>query len=222
MSEANNEAENLHPEQIDVINEAIAIAEQALLMEESNNPDTLQTHKSVIEGLHKRRETILSGKNKYLHNIVRYDQWEFNRIRNPNFIGKLGNILESREIEPRKGTFTKGTYFAGANIATDDVSLLPALFMEGKGVPTSETPVCILELDMPDNMEDFKHQGCVVINRPQSLSKLKRVIVAPSDMDGTRKTLDENGYTDVDVVSYEVWQLEMICIEAAQANLVKN
>jgi hypothetical protein len=81
--------------------------------------------------------------------------------------------------------------------------------------------VCILELEGNKDMEAFKHEGCVVVNRPQSLSKLRRIIVNTKDVDQTRAVLDAEGYTDVDVVPYEIWQQEMVCIQAAQASLIK-
>ncbi len=216
----NIELENIYPSEMDVINEALALAVQAFSMETSTDPSVLATHKATIESLTHYRDTIEKGQRRNYHNIIRYDQWEFNRLKNSNFQEKLTEILGSGQIKSREGTFVKGHYLANCDIGKDEVGKLPALFMEGNGSPTSETPVCILETEMVITPH-FKHEGCSVAYENTSLTLLKRIIVADGDIESTKELLKNEGFADVEVVGYSNWQVEMACISAAQFNLKK-
>jgi len=177
---------------------------------------------SIISGLKQLQKDIKAGLNHYYHNAVRFEPWETivkGRVT-PN-LEKIAIILNSGELIPREGTFTKGEYLAGITFGKDSVNTLTPLMIEGDN--HREVPIIVIFEVAEPPMPWFKHQSCSVKYVPVDLRRSqRRLIVRNEHTSKMRQLIKECGYDNVVVISYDQFLEELDLIEEARNTLIQE
>lgn len=210
LHERGVEQKTVFPNQETTIKLAIQIAQNS------------EAEENIVFGLRQLLKDIQAGYNHYFHNAVRFEPWEtiFKGKVIPN-IEKVATILNSGELIPREGTFTKGEYLAGITFGRDSANTLTPLMIEGNN-HTKVPIIAIFEVAEPA-MPWFKHQACSVKYAPVDLRRFqRRLIVREEHLSKMKQLVDQYGYTNVTVISYDQFLKELHFIEEARNILIKE